>query len=1580
MKFLPEGFPEIPDLLAQRRLEYYYERFVLRRFHAYGFGHFALACYASLPSVLTPDLLHKLWLNFKFYRLQGEPVFIHPVAPADLLLSPLLEEIGFELYEMVEPVRQALLKYLQMLTESPEKNRFHFHPLTEVAQFLLDYARHDPMPGSAGDSAFREAQEWTALSYLDPSAAFAKVAKAFETAENRQEQLRYRDAIEKMASRFEVKVHHPKAEPPKGYPAMRALTQVMRDLTMRREKQLEAYEQLYRQPELLSERALNVDGVVAIEISTEARQKMAAASVAVGRKVRALVVGVSQASTKNYSTLEGANDAKLFASHLRKMLQPEHIELTLLTNERATKHAILQSWSMLVEDATEQDDLVFYISSNATKGEGDKQGHCWCVCFDTKENLKEPATWLSDEEILVISKKAVCKSITAVLEVPYSATPHWLDTQDERMLVLATAKHSQVPYNLKQNIEGQDFSAFTWSLCQVLQEADFSISNRKLFLQALQKFEGLEQVKATYGNELREKHTPQVMGAPAALNRFFLGNASQLVRLQDLLRNTGFLHVPSSGLWDADTAQALQLARAALDLPQGASKQALILSLSALKERHEKEKPPLFLFVFSDPEEQIPGVRQEKEFIEDTLGYAFKKLHAELLILTDPTPEELEATFKSEEYRNRFHWFHFAGNGTQEGLHLKQGAFDLSKFLDIIHCQENLRIVVLNACFSDVISELLTGLSVWAAIAIKGNLSDAAALKFSKLFYQDILNGKSIEEAFPPMEKLEEEVTDPHRSISHMGKPEPSPIFLLFKSAWASKLVEQWRLSDYRLQKPSASELALTRIEEAKKTRATFLDLGNCGLTEIPEEVFELDWLEELILSNAWHEYEPQKGMWTEKYSSNKRDKNRFSKIPAAIKNLRSLIKLVIGDINDDKQQATSLEPLSSLVNLRHLNVVGNHISSIEPLKNLKSLEILDASGNQIESLEPLTVLTNLKMLGLRFNRIESLKPLRSLINLTHLDVGFNLLRTLEGVENLHSLKELLVPENQLVSLEPVAMLNDLEVLKAWKNQLTSLESLENLTNLNLIHVHRNAIHSLQPILPLINKGLSVSWEWREQSQIVLEENPLEIPPIEIVQEGSAAILEYFRSREEEGVRRLYEANLFILGEGGAGKTSLYRKLIDPAAPLPEEADTTRGSDIHVLHFPLKNGGQFRMNVWDFGGQEVYHATHQFFLNKRSLYLLVDDTSKNDKSANDPTFRNWLQMVSLLGGGSPLLIVQNEKGDRSKSLDLRSMKGRFDFVQGSLAVNLLTGRGLDKLRAEIEHLIQNLPHVGTPLPRQWVVIREEVEKRTAKQAYMSEEDWLSLCAANRVDEQQALQLSQYLHDLGVFLHFQDNEALRQTIILQKEWATNACYRVLDDEQVKRRGRFGEENLQRIWQEEQWRRRIPQLLALMLKFELCYELPDSQPRQWLVPQLLPDSQPDDHHWEEHGNLSLRYRYDFLPKGLLSRIIVRLHRFVSRPDLAWRSGVLLERLGAKAEVMELAGERDVIRIRVSGNDPALRKELLVVLAEEFDKLHDSFSNLKVEKLIPCICEKCQSETEPYFYEFNNLLRRRQAMRRT
>src|SRR5437868_2411723 len=192
----PEGF--VTDGLSAvdaRKIEFFYEQFVIKHYDQYGDGHFILACYAALPAVLTPDMLYKLWLNFKNYTVNGQPAVINPIAPADIMLSSLVEEIGIELFEMAEPVRKALLLYLKTITATPEKNALGLFPLDAIARFLNDYINFDFNPANDEQKAFREAQEWTVMSYLNPGQAFENVAMAFGNAQkagSRAEQARYK--------------------------------------------------------------------------------------------------------------------------------------------------------------------------------------------------------------------------------------------------------------------------------------------------------------------------------------------------------------------------------------------------------------------------------------------------------------------------------------------------------------------------------------------------------------------------------------------------------------------------------------------------------------------------------------------------------------------------------------------------------------------------------------------------------------------------------------------------------------------------------------------------------------------------------------------------------------------------------------------------------------------------------------------------------------------------------------------------------------------------------------------------------------------------------------------------------------------------------------------------------------------------------------------------------------------------------------------------------------------------------------------------------------------------------------------
>jgi len=150
-------------------------------------------------------------------------------------------------------------------------------------------------------------------------------------------------------------------------------------------------------------------------------------------------------------------------------------------------------------------------------------------------------------------------------------------------------------------------------------------------------------------------------------------------------------------------------------------------------------------------------------------------------------------------------------------------------------------------------------------------------------------------------------------------------------------------------------------------------------------------------------------------------------------------------------------------------------------------------------------------------------------------------------------------------------------------------------------------------------------------------------------------------------------------------------------------------------------------------------------------------------------------VVDFFSQHSPLLIFQNEKGGRSKAIDLAGIKAKFENVKDCYSGNLEHKNAADKVRDAIEFYAKQLPHIGEELPAKWINIRAEIEQQAEQKPTISLDDYFALYEKHLpLDETKALHLSRYLHDLGVFLHFQDDELLSQTVILQNQWQPKRC--------------------------------------------------------------------------------------------------------------------------------------------------------------------------------------------------------------
>ncbi|MEZ5673191.1 MAG: ADP-ribosylation factor-like protein [Thiotrichaceae bacterium] len=108
-----------------------------------------------------------------------------------------------------------------------------------------------------------------------------------------------------------------------------------------------------------------------------------------------------------------------------------------------------------------------------------------------------------------------------------------------------------------------------------------------------------------------------------------------------------------------------------------------------------------------------------------------------------------------------------------------------------------------------------------------------------------------------------------------------------------------------------------------------------------------------------------------------------------------------------------------------------------------------------------------------------------------------------------------------------------------------------------------------------------------------LKDNPLKTPPYEIARDGMGAIRAYFNVLGD-APQSVNELKVVLVGEGASGKTSLVKRLFNEA--FNQHEAQTHGINIRDWTFPTDSGRNIKARLWDFGGQQIMHATHEYIL------------------------------------------------------------------------------------------------------------------------------------------------------------------------------------------------------------------------------------------------------------------------------------------------------------------------------------------------------------------------------------------------
>ncbi len=784
----------------------------------------------------------------------------------------------------------------------------------------------------------------------------------------------------------------------------------------------------------------------------------------------------------------------------------------------------------------------------------------------------------------------------------------------------------------------------------------------------------------------------------------------------------------------------------------------------------------------------------------------------------------------------------------------------------------------------------------------------------------------------------------------------------------------------------------------------------------VPEKVGELVWLEELILSKQWYEYDFESQLVTVRKSQNTHEPNKIKLLSSSLCHLRQLKKLVIQSsliadlgpitklinlgnfycdstpvcdltplkglanlkvISCSKTRITDISPLSSLTNLQEFYCDATKVFDLTPLSYLVNLKQLRCNATKISDLSPLVGLTNLERLYCSGTQVLDLSPLANLLNLQHLSFCETQVNNLSPLASLIRLQELSCRETQVADLLPISKLVNLSEFDCFISKVSDLSPLKQLINLKVLYCGNTQVSDLSPILGFIHQGIQVEMYGyvKKGHRFDFLDCPLIHPPPEIVKQGNDAILNYFAEREKAQFKNT-EIKLIIVGNSTVGKTSLSRFLRERTC---QSGETTTHGIRNDRWQP--DGSNLQVNLWDFGGQEYYHATHQLFLSRNSVYVLLWD-KKTDKGGycetpiyfnNDlqPTILQlehfpqkwWLQNIRHYTKESippvPILLVQNKSyrdgiGRVSESFEKPPYNLMSEWLDNHIDLEAAANLGhtqhkkwlrqfetfeerlLDKLQSQLANYEFAVYHRE---------IRDEVRRLASEGVNdLPYSNFEALC--RRFDPDAKMDLVQiYLRDItGDILYYPNNMRLKERVFLRPNWVCDSIYNILSRKVQEHEGVFD-----KVWVQQALKcdeKNALDFVELLREFELVFDDTNESGQstgQLVAPQYLSENCTKPEKLEavkEYSNLTHAFTiwfHEFLPKSYIGRFVANWGSR-AKQRLFWKNGLLFQTEGCTALVERTEGNK--IRVEVQANQPNRQKAIRQIL-QSFIRLEDGLA---------------------------------------
>lgn len=478
------------------------------------------------------------------------------------------------------------------------------------------------------------------------------------------------------------------------------------------------------------------------------------------------------------------------------------------------------------------------------------------------------------------------------------------------------------------------------------------------------------------------------------------------------------------------------------------------------------------------------------------------------------------------------------------------------------------------------------------------------------------------------------------------------------------------------------------------------------------------------------------------------------------------------------------------------------------------------------------------------------------LINFSEIILSRNMLKKLpNSFTKLKKLKKLTISENYFKYFpEEIIFLQNLEYLDLGANYITELpKDIGLLKNLKFLYLKGNpfkkfpdAIFNLEKleILGLVNtklfnipqkicvlKNLKKLWigknrikklpqclmKLKSLEQITLDENPLPIPKHLLENsKNPKELFSFYKKYKTEQLEKIYETKIVIIGESQAGKTSLLNRLIYDKFYEDEEKTENINIDDWIIH--LKDDKIIKVNIWDFGGQDILYSLHKLFLTETCLFIVVWD-ARNENQSKKIEF--WLSSIKKINKNPQILLVMNKMDEHISSINkvyYKQICPQIRFYNISCKYNW----GIKELSNSIKDILYNNKELIYTYDKKLIELKKELKQIT--------EPYITLEESNNIIKKYNLKLEpNYIRkvfvNLGIILWFKDSFRLNNYIILNINWFISNIYSIINWVSKKNKnGSFTFEDLKNIFCDNQVTYAIKIFfIDVLLNFEIIFEI-------------------------------------------------------------------------------------------------------------------------------------------------------------